>query len=424
MRTNRSNLSIILLFSILGFVSGLPYALVTSTFQAWLSVTQISVQSLGWLGLVTLPYALKPIWAIFIDWLRYNGRVSLAFCYLVVAASLSLVFYYIALSTHPTDLRTIILVITAATLSATTDICVDAMRICYVDKPYQGLVTSWFVICYRIAFILSGGLGLVFAKYYGWHALYTMMAVIMLISSSVGYIGVCCVVPSMQPPELQGVSSPVHVQQSLLQQLVVWFRSAHSQVLPLLLFLFLFKFHGIFLGSLLQVFLLRETGMTLAFIGLAQKTVGMLATFLGGVIGGLLTRYYSTRFGVRLTLSLQLVATSILMCIAFDVLSPTPIIVAVAMYMESFCLGISTTFVTVLITRRCDVKLAATQYAFFTAVIDWERTLISPVSAWVQSAYGWPGYFLVSLLMMPLVWMMITRYAQSDSTAQLNPLAV
>lgn len=412
----RPHLYYIFVFCILGFVSGLPYALVTSTFQAWLSVSSISVQSLGWLGLVTMPYALKPLWAFGIDWLRNQRRVPLPYCYIIVACSLAVVFYLIALCENPSDWQTIALVVIAAVLSATTDICVDAMRICFVDKPYQGLVTSWFVICYRVAFVLSGGLGLVFAKFYGWHALYSTMAVIMLLSCITGYFGVSRLSVTFANQSKQSNLMTSNHKTNTLKQLLTWFYAGRSQVLSLLVFLFLFKFHGIFLGSLLQVFLLRETGMTLAFIGVAQKSVGMLATFLGGIIGGLLSRYCSHAFGVRLTLLLQGLATSILLCITLGVLPPTQGIVAMAMYMESFCLGISTTFVTVLITRRCDVTLAATQYALFTAIIDWERTLISPVSAWVQSSYGWPGYFIVSMTMMPFVWLFVSRYAVTTSS--------
>ncbi len=424
MQPNRPHFYAIFVFCILGFVSGLPYALVTSTFQAWLSMSSISVQSLGWLGLVTMPYALKPLWAFGIDWLRHQRRVPLSYCYIVVACALAVVFYLIARCQNPSHWQTIALVVTAAVLSATTDICVDAMRICFVDKAYQGLVTSWFVICYRVAFVLSGGLGLVFAKFYGWHALYSIMAVTLLLSCMAGYIGVSRLLVPAANESQQGQSLPSKHAHNTLKQLLTWFQTARSQVLSLLVFLFLFKFHGIFLGSLLQVFLLRETGMTLAFIGLAQKTVGMLATFLGGIVGGLLSRYYSHAFGVRLTVLLQGLATLILLSIAMGAVSPTQGIVAMAMYMESFCLGISTTFVTVLITRRCDVRLAATQYALFTAIIDWERTLVSPISAWVQSSYGWPGYFMVSLMMMPFVWLFVSRHAVSTAVTQSNPVAI
>ena len=92
---------------------------------------------------------------------------------------------------------------------------------------------------------------------------------------------------------------------------------------------------------------------------------------------------------------------------AADILPCHPVLVTMSMYMESLCIGLSTTLITVIITKNCDSTLAATQYAFFTAAIAWERTLINPISGYIQSAFGWTGYFMCSLLMFPFLLMMI-----------------
>ena len=73
----------LLTFCLLGFISGLPFALVTSTFQAWLTQGNVSITSIGLFGLVSMPYALKPIWAVLIDWLRAYCRVSLESIFLL-----------------------------------------------------------------------------------------------------------------------------------------------------------------------------------------------------------------------------------------------------------------------------------------------------------------------------------------------------
>lgn len=65
--------------------------------------------------------------------------------------------------------------------------------------------------------------------------------------------------------------------------------------------------------------------------------------------------------------------------------------------------------VTVLITKNCDAKLAATQYAFFTAAIAWERTLVGPLAGYVQAALGWSGYFAFSMAMFPVLGSMLFK---------------
>ncbi|HES76186.1 MAG TPA: muropeptide transporter AmpG, partial [bacterium] len=43
----------------LGFASGLPLPLSSSTIQAWLTVENISILTIGWFALTGLPYTLK-----------------------------------------------------------------------------------------------------------------------------------------------------------------------------------------------------------------------------------------------------------------------------------------------------------------------------------------------------------------------------
>ena len=43
----------------LGFASGLPYALTDDAFRAWLTSAKFDLSTIGWLGLVSLPYSLK-----------------------------------------------------------------------------------------------------------------------------------------------------------------------------------------------------------------------------------------------------------------------------------------------------------------------------------------------------------------------------
>ena len=52
---------------LLGFSSGLPLALTSSTLQAWFTVTGASLLAIGSLGLIGQPYIYKFLWAPFLD---------------------------------------------------------------------------------------------------------------------------------------------------------------------------------------------------------------------------------------------------------------------------------------------------------------------------------------------------------------------
>ena len=58
---------VIFLFAI---VSGLPLALITSTFKIWLTEKGITITTIGFISLVTIPYSLKFIWSPAADLVR------------------------------------------------------------------------------------------------------------------------------------------------------------------------------------------------------------------------------------------------------------------------------------------------------------------------------------------------------------------
>ncbi|HEY9654933.1 MAG TPA: hypothetical protein V6C50_05530 [Crinalium sp.] len=52
---------------LLGFASGLPFALTDDAFRAWMTKAGLDLRTIGWFGLVSLPYSLKFIWSPLLD---------------------------------------------------------------------------------------------------------------------------------------------------------------------------------------------------------------------------------------------------------------------------------------------------------------------------------------------------------------------
>jgi MFS transporter, PAT family, beta-lactamase induction signal transducer AmpG len=51
----------------LGFLSGLPFALTDDAFRAWMSKANLDLSTIGWFSLVALPYSLKFLWSPVLD---------------------------------------------------------------------------------------------------------------------------------------------------------------------------------------------------------------------------------------------------------------------------------------------------------------------------------------------------------------------
>jgi len=172
--------------TLLGFASGLPLALTGQAMQAWLATAGVDIATIGFLGLVGLPYTFKFLWAPLMDrfelpWLgRRRGWL--------VATQLLLAALLVALAgTSPTDATRAfaLLAVLVAFVSASQDVVIDAYRTELLPAPERGLGASLNVAGYRLAMIVSGGLALIWTDAgqgggWTWPQVYRWMAALMV----------------------------------------------------------------------------------------------------------------------------------------------------------------------------------------------------------------------------------------------------
>lgn len=175
---------------VLGFASGLPLALTGQAMQAWLSQDGLDVATIGLLGLVGLPYTFKFLWAPLMDrfdvpWLgRRRGWLVLA--QILLAGAL---WAMSGTSPHSALNQFALLAVLVAFLSASQDVVIDAYRTDLLPGAERGLGSSFNVLGYRLAMVLSGGVALIWTDPTQWIAghsgwtwpdVYRFMALLML----------------------------------------------------------------------------------------------------------------------------------------------------------------------------------------------------------------------------------------------------
>jgi PAT family beta-lactamase induction signal transducer AmpG len=179
---------VIILF--LGFCSGLPLALTGQSLQAWLSVENIDIATIGFFSLVGLPYTFKFLWAPLMDRfdIPFIGRRK---GWLVLTQVLIACCLFVMSSVGPmADTKTFaILALLVAFFSASQDIVIDAFRTDYLAPEKRGLGASMVVLGYRLAMILSGGIAFTWADPNGnnwsWSKIYLVMAQVMFVAAVV-----------------------------------------------------------------------------------------------------------------------------------------------------------------------------------------------------------------------------------------------
>ena len=165
----------------LGFSSGLPFALLLGTLNAWLGEAHVAMATIGVLAWIGLAYSFKFLWSPLVD--RVNLPVIGALgrrkgwilaCQGVLVAALA----GLALTDPATALgRFALIALVAALASATQDVAIDAWRIDVADDlvPVE-LLSSLYQLGYRLAVLFGATVALILAARMPWAVVYGLMA--------------------------------------------------------------------------------------------------------------------------------------------------------------------------------------------------------------------------------------------------------
>jgi PAT family beta-lactamase induction signal transducer AmpG len=143
-----------------GFSAGLPYQLTSSTLQAWLTESKVSVEEIGLFGLVAAAYAWKFVWAPAIDGIpipvlsrifghRRSWLLVIQVCLACAIAGLAFV------SPNESKLAVAGVAALIAFFSASQDVVIDAYRIEALKESELTAGYANYNAAYRTAMLLS-----------------------------------------------------------------------------------------------------------------------------------------------------------------------------------------------------------------------------------------------------------------------------
>jgi PAT family beta-lactamase induction signal transducer AmpG len=396
MKINNKNLLSILL---LGFSSGFPLALLTGTLTARYTEAGLSIMTIGALSLIQLPYLLKPLWAPLVDRFKLlpmaRRRSWLLLTQILIALSL-FVMSAIKAAVHPALLAYVALGV--AFFAASFDISYDAYRTDLLPEHERGAGAAMVALGYRLALLVSGAFALVLANYIGFRVTYLIMAVIMLSLTVVTAL-------SADPNNDRHIATGLkNIWRDPLADLF-----KRRNLILLLVFIVLYKLCDAFALSLSTTFLLRGLHFSLATIGAAMKTVSLVATLLGALLGGYMMRYISLWQALFYFGILQALSNSGYLLLA--IIGKHFYVMIGAVFIEYFAGGLVAVAFVAYLTSMCNTKFSATQYALLSALASLGRVLVGPVAAISEVHYGWVGYFIISILLglPPLVLLLVWR---------------
>ncbi|WP_370688812.1 muropeptide MFS transporter AmpG [Xenorhabdus anantnagensis] len=371
---------------LLGFASGLPLALTAGTLQAWMTVENIDIQTIGFFTLVGQAYVFKFLWAPTMD--RYSpsflgrrrGWMLVIQLFLIVSIA---AMGFLQPSQHLWWLAA--LAVSVAFFSASQDIIFDAYKTDLLSQEERGSGAAISVLGYRLAMLVSGGLALLLATYIGWQNMYWVMAGMML-------IGIYATLTAKEP-ELNTVP-PKTLSQAVFEPLSDFFNRNNAWLI--LLLIILYKLTDAFAISLSTPFLIRGIGFNPAEVGMINKTLGLAATIVGALYGGYLMHKMSLFRALMIFGILQTVSN-----FGYWILAITPkdiYSMGAVIFLENICGGMGTAAFVALLMTLCNKSFSATQFALLSALSAVGRVYVGPVAGWFAEAYGWPLFYLFSIV--------------------------
>lgn len=370
----------------LGFAAGLPLALTGDTLAAWAKTSGASLTDIGLLTLVSLPYAIKFLWAPIVD------RYALPFLdrrrSWLVLFQLSLIAAICAMGmfnpvTHGFPL--VCLAVLVAFFSASQDICADAYRTDTLLESERGSGSAVFVGGYRLGMITSGGLALILAgRGMPWNLVYALMGLCML-------VGV--VATFFAPHAPAHIQAPASLDEAVVRPLQQIFTRQNGWML--VAFIIIFKLPELLADKYTTPFLL-DLKVPLERIGSIRQTFGLAVTIVGTLAGG----YLIGRVGLKKSLWIIGILQPITN-LAFFTLNyapgSRPLLIGV-IGVESFVLGLVTAGFGAFLMSQCDRRYSAFQFALFSSLMAITRVVgIVPAGKFAQT-FGWTAFFTLTIV--------------------------
>jgi len=394
----------------LGFSSGFPLALVVGTMTLWLKDNGITLATIGALSLIKAPFSFKWVWAPFIDKLKLPFLSKLGQLRSWAILSQIILFLGILGMSFINIQNGLGLLIFFAVIvvfaSGTQDIVLDAYRIDRFEKEEQAAGVAVFTLGYRLGMIFSGAGALFLSEIMSWNNVYKIMSLGAL-------VGIATILLSQEP--IQKHKNNYESIKSFIKYAIIAPLTdfvCRKNWLTIVAFIFFYRMSDAYMGQMAYPFF-DDIGFSKSQIATASKIYGMVATILGGFLGGILMNRIGMFKGLFLCAILQSVTNFVYVLQAqignvFHMLCTT-------IAFDNIASGMGTIAFVAYLSSLCNKKYTATQYALLSSIMTLSRDIFSSTSGYLAEAVSWETFFILTVFMgLPAIILLFKLKKQQD----------
>ncbi|MFK7973643.1 MAG: MFS transporter [Rickettsiaceae bacterium] len=385
---------------ICGLISGFTIMISSYTLNYWLSVEQINLKTIGVFSLVSLPYAINFTWAPIFDTIKVpyltnilGSRLSWV---LVMQLLLSLAIYIISTLKPVSELTLIACASFLISFFASAqDSILGAIRTELVNKNQQGEISGFYIFGYRIGMLLSSSGAVYASQFVDWKSIYQLFSIMVLIFPIILIYLLKDVLYTKIPVQ----PSVVHKELVVNNKLLGIFSFIATILKPVgstkyivfsIILLVLYRLPDNFISMMLTPFL-HNIGYRAFEIATAGKLFGALAAMIGGLLASYIMKKKSLNQCLLLFGSIH--AAAHMLYIVQELSGKNIYILFVITGFEGISGGMTMAAYIAFIASLCEGRFRATQYAFFSSMMGFSRSLFPSLSGYIVASFNWTIFF-------------------------------
>ncbi|MDJ0600780.1 MAG: MFS transporter [Crocosphaera sp.] len=358
----------------------LPVAFFMQTMPVFLRQQGVSLEAIGLLSLISLPWTLKVIWAPIVDrygwtkWGHYRSWIlamqSFLVASLIFCASLSI----------QTDFQLLMIgMFIAISCAATQDIATDALAIELLQPQERGLGNSIQTAGGYLGGILGGGGLLVLLDYWGWRGTLLTMALgafLLLI------------------PVLFYRENLASYRSEKKINWMVFLKFFRAPGIGLWIIILLLYMMGVTISSTMFRPLLVDLGLSMAQIGVMNGIVAYSAGLVGAFVGGFLMKFLGRKNALIIFGILMMTANAafILPALGF---SDLPVLYSVSIWHQfAYSMACIPMFTVMMDNSR--LGTAGFDYTLQISIVFVGSLTVGSLSGFIAKEIGYQGAFALS----------------------------
>ena len=368
---------------------GLPYGFFTQALPALLRTMGLSLPDIGLASLLALPWALKFLWAPWVDRWQLPGVGRRRSWILGIQIITALAMFGLGVVRPDAQISLLMAAFLVTNLlAATQDIATDGLAVELLSPSERGVGNGVQVAGYRVGMILGGGALLVVFDKLGWQATFWGMALLLAVAA----VPISLFHEPPSAPPSAGGQTPLSWRGALggfVSRPGAW---------AWLGVVMAYK-AGESLGGAMLKPMLVDLGLSLTELGALTGTAGFSAGLVGALIGGAAV----TRFGAGGSLvvfgvlqSLTVAAYAVVPTLGVAALG-APIYVLTVL--EHLCGGMATAALFTRMMDACAPETEGTDYTVQASAVVIATGGAATLSGFVAENLGYSGHFLLSGLL-------------------------